>query len=256
MPYNTPIPSPKAWWNPEIRELRKGMLQRQRALGKSNTTAIELDQGYIAKIAYLKARNSYFQAIKKAKRDYWNSFLEKEDPKSIFKALAYTRDYRVEKIPTILGESTFLGKARVFRETLFPRPPRARELDQEGYSCNRDYKWPRLEPSELKLAYSTKIKGKTPGPDSISQEIITRAYSSIPGYFYRLYSCLIDIGYHPSYQKQATGAILRKPSKPDYTLPKAYRVISLLNCLGKISEQILAQRLGYLAETTELLYPT
>jgi len=30
----------------------------------------------------------------------------------------------------------------------------------------------------------------------------------------------------------------------------------LLNCLGKVSERILAQRLGYLAETTALLHPT
>ena len=50
--------------------------------------------------------------------------------------------------------------------------------------------------------------------------------------------------------------MLRKPSKPDYSDPKAYRVISLLNCLGKVSERILAQRLGYLAETTSLLHPS
>jgi hypothetical protein len=31
-------------------------------------------------------------------------------------------------------------------------------------------------------------------------------------------------------------------------------VILLLNYLGKISERILAKRLGYLAETTSLLY--
>ena len=47
---------------------------------------------------------------------------------------------------------------------------------------------------------------------------------------------------------------MKKPSKPDYSLPKAYRVISLLNCLGKVSERILAQRLSYLAETTNLLH--
>jgi len=44
--------------------------------------------------------------------------------------------------------------------------------------------------------------------------------------------------------------------KPDYSIPKAYRVISLLNCLGKVSERILARRLGYLAETTDLLHPS
>ena len=63
-------------------------------------------------------------------------------------------------------------------------------------------------------------------------------------------------GYHPKCWKQATGAILKKPGKPDYSAPKAYRVIALLNCLGKVSERILAQRLGYLAETTTLLHPT
>ncbi|MFL5833327.1 MAG: RNA-directed DNA polymerase [Solirubrobacterales bacterium] len=50
--------------------------------------------------------------------------------------------------------------------------------------------------------------------------------------------------------------MLKKPNKPDYSSLKAYRVISLLNCLGKVSERILAQRLSYLAETTSLLHPT
>ena len=56
--------------------------------------------------------------------------------------------------------------------------------------------------------------------------------------------------------KQAIGAILKKPGKLDYSIPKAYRVISLLNCLVKVSERILARRLGYLAETTDLLHPS
>lgn len=36
----------------------------------------------------------------------------------------------------------------------------------------------------------------------------------------------------------------------------ASRVISLLNCLGKVSGRILAKRLVCLAETTELLHPS
>ncbi len=35
---------------------------------------------------------------------------------------------------------------------------------------------------------------------------------------------------------------------------KSYRIIFLLNCLGKIAEKIIAARLAYLAETTDLLY--
>ncbi|EMD67050.1 hypothetical protein COCSADRAFT_47030, partial [Bipolaris sorokiniana ND90Pr] len=52
----------------------------------------------------------------------------------------------------------------------------------------------------------------------------------------------------------ATGAILKKPSKPDYSIPKAYRVITLLSYLGKVIERIIAKRLSYLAETTSLLH--
>jgi hypothetical protein len=76
---------------------------------------------------YLQARNSYFQAIKQAKRDYWNAFLEKEDSKSIFKAMLYTKNKRVELIPPIQSTNkeyinNFQGKAMTFQNILFPTP--------------------------------------------------------------------------------------------------------------------------------------
>src|SRR5207237_10245031 len=45
-----------------------------------------------------------------------------------------------------------------------------------------------------------------------------------------------------------------KTNKPDYTIPKAYRPVSLLNCLGKIAEKIMTKRLAYIAETQGLLH--
>jgi len=85
------------------------------------------DSSYDSKLPYLQAKNSYFLAIKQAKRDHWNQFLEKEDPKSIFKAMSYTKDKRVERIPPIQSTTTlhdsFQGKANTFRTTLFPTPP-------------------------------------------------------------------------------------------------------------------------------------
>ena len=41
---------------------------------------------------YQDAKNDYYNAIKRAKIDHWNQFLTKEDPKSIFKAMSYTKD--------------------------------------------------------------------------------------------------------------------------------------------------------------------
>jgi ribonuclease HI len=245
IPIAKPGARPKPWWNPELLDLRKAMLKRQR----------EMTQDPASKQPYLQAKNSYFLAIKRAKRDHWNQFLEKEDPQSIYRAMAYTKEQQVGKLPPIASKELFQDKCDIFRNTLFPTPPRASSPNWDKYRPG-SWKWSSLTASELELACSAKIKGKTPGPDSISQDIILKAYRAIPDVFYQLYSCLLDIGYHPKCWKQATGAILKKPGKPDYSAPKAYRVISLLNCLGKVSERILAQRLGYLAETTTLLHPS
>jgi ribonuclease HI len=245
IPTSRPGARAKPWWNANLKDRRQTMLRSQRGLS----------QDVASKQLYLQARNSYFLAIKQAKRDHWNQFLEKEDPKSIFKAMAYTKDRQVERLPPIQGSTTFQGKCNTLREALFPTPPVAPEPTWEHYKAAR-WNWSPLTQGELENACSAKIKGKTPGPDSINHEIILHAYRAIPDVFFKLYSSLIDIGYHPLCWKQATGAILKKPGKPDYTIPKAYRVISLLNCLGKVSERILAQRLGFLAETTNLLHPT
>ena len=40
----------------------------------------------------------------------------------------------------------------------------------------------------------------------------------------------------------------------NYLNSKLYRLISLINCLDKIAEKIVAERLSYFAKTTNLLY--
>jgi ribonuclease HI len=245
IPTSKPGARPKPWWNDELRDLRKDMIHKQRSFSQDPDSREE----------YLQSKNKYFQAIKQAKRTHWNNFLEKEDPQSIYKALAYTKDYQNQKLPSILGKDNFPDKCDILRQTLFPLPPNAPEPDWTDYRP-AEWDWPNLTQAELQSACSAKIKGKTPGPDCITQEIILNAYNAIPDTFFTIYSNLLNIGYHPPCWKQATGAILKKAEKPDYTAPKAYRVISLLNCLGKVSERILAQRLGHLAETTTLIHPT
>jgi hypothetical protein len=49
--------------------------------------------------------------------------------------------------------------------------------------------------------------------------------------------------------------VIPKPNKPDYSNPKAYRPIALLNCLGKVSEKLIALRLSGTVETHNLLHP-
>ena len=50
--------------------------------------------------------------------------------------------------------------------------------------------------------------------------------------------------------------VLRKPGKPDYADPKAYRPIALLNTIGKALEAVIATRISYLVEVCSLLPQT
>jgi hypothetical protein len=42
--------------------------------------------------------------------------------------------------------------------------------------------------------------------------------------------------------------VLRKPGKDNYTTPKVYRPIALLNTIGKVIDAIIARRLSYLVK--------
>jgi hypothetical protein len=89
--------------------------------------------------------------------------------------------------------------------------------------------------------------------------VLRETYVTVSELFDYLYSMLMTNSYHPKCFKEATGIILKKPqsAKPpyrNYTLPKAYRVILLLNCLVKVMEKIIARRLAVIAEFKTLLH--
>lgn len=52
----------------------------------------------------------------------------------------------------------------------------------------------------------------------------------------RLVQHSIRLGYHPKEWKKAQGVLLEKAGKRDFGLIISYRVISLLNCMGKVIE--------------------
>ena len=51
--------------------------------------------------AYKEAKNQYFHAIREAKTNCWNSFLEKAQGKEIFTALKYTKEKTLRIIPSL-----------------------------------------------------------------------------------------------------------------------------------------------------------
>jgi hypothetical protein len=71
-----------------------------------------------------------------------------------------------------------------------------------------------------------------------------------------IYRRSIQIGHLPQPWTEAKIVVIPKPEKGNYTIPKAYRPISLLRTISKGLERIVAQRLSEYLERTQQLSPT
>lgn len=249
VPHLHPSPHSKRWWNEDIKEARCIMKNHLRQW-KSSRSSISHD-------AYKKSRNEYFRSIKKAKDECWKTFLAGAQGQDIFQALKFVKPRKVQRSPVLTHQganyTTFEEKANLFHNTMFPQPPSFPETQQEE-NLERRLPWNPVTEKEVQVAIMSSASNKAPGPDGIPFLAIKAAYAVIPEIFNGLYSTLAREGYHPRCWRQATTAVIPKPKKPDYSNPKAYRPVALLNCLGKTLEKIMARRLGYMAERYNLLH--
>jgi hypothetical protein len=121
------------------------------------------------------------------------------------------------------------------------------------------YQWLKIKRLEVKYAIYKLSAKKTPEPDRLFFRVLREAYATVSELFNYLYPVFMANDYHPKCFKEATGIILKKPQSAkslyrNYALFKAYRIISLLNCLAKVMEKIIARRLAVMAEFKTLLH--
>jgi hypothetical protein len=72
-------------------------------------------------------------------------------------------------------------------------------------------------------------------------KLVKWAFSANPAHFQRLFKACLHLGHHPEAWKSATITVIPKPGKEDYSLPKCYCLVALLECTGKLLEKIIAR---------------
>ena len=107
--------------------------------------------------------------------------------------------------------------------------------------------------NELQNAISLFNPKKSCGPDAVNFTIVQKTFQLLKKIFFMIYSKFIQTGSHRLCWRTGLGAVLKKFNKSDYSLLKSYLIITLLNCLGKIAGKIVANRLAYIGENSNLL---
>ncbi len=123
----------------------------------------------------------------------------------------------------------------------------------EELLSNESIQWSRVIEGKIKHVINFSALRKAFKPDDMSFAIIQRAYKTISKIFNLVYSDLIENDYHSKIWREGTRIILKKSDKLNYSISKTYRIITLLNCLDKVAEKIIAVQLSYTAEINDKL---
>jgi hypothetical protein len=90
----------------------------------------------------------------------------------------------------------------------------------------------------------------------IRWQMLKWAWPAIDDTLTHLFEACLQLGYHPPLWKEAIVVVIPKPDRPDYSLPKAHRPISLLECISKLLEKVVAQRIQHNITSHDLIPST
>ena len=110
-----------------------------------------------------------------------------------------------------------------------------------------------LSEEKVRKAIWKPRQDKALGVNRYPNRLLRAVYEGLKEQFRHLFQACYDLGYHPRPFKEANTIILKKPQKPDYSEPKAYRPIALLDTLGKALEAVISTRIREYAEANRLL---
>ncbi len=90
-----------------------------------------------------------------------------------------------------------------------------------------------------------------PSPSGVRYTLLKWAHQACPDAITLIFNLCLDTGTYPWHH--TTIVVLNKPNKPNYSNPKAYRPISLLECVGKVLKKIVAKWFNHDISTFGLL---
>ena len=191
------------------------------------------------KIAHARLKGT----VSAAKRMWANDYIEKAQ---LWEVAKWRHGRKLTKVPSLQGTeglahsheeiSNILSRRffpqsppsvdHIFLDDPHPRPTRALATIDEEF----------IAPLIQKAS-----KRSAPGLSGHTWTLIKWVWKAEPKRLTSLLQACLKAGHHPHLWKEAVVCVIPKPNRADYTLAKNFRPISLLECLGKLLEKVVAK---------------
>jgi ribonuclease HI/exonuclease III len=258
---SVPCPTTKRWWTKTLTEMKQKVNQLSESAYRFRTLPNHEIHSHLK-----KAKDEYAKTIKSTKGSHWKKFLENAYGNDIWTASKYVSgnptDGGKSRIPSLRiskqnGEHEIiqsnLEKSKAFCRGFFPPPPETLEIDP-----NQTYPAPVTDFKPITkdqiMKNIKKLKPyKAPGPDGIPNVVLKESADLIADHLLQIFNAIfMRKTYYDGWREYDT-VVIRKPGKTDYSNPKAYRPIALLNTLYKLLTAIVTEVLVFIAEKYDLL---
>jgi len=204
-----------------------------------NTTFRDFWYGRTDRHTYNRVRNAYLRAIRKATQHHWNTVVQNTSPSCLWQTVRKALPKPLASLATINGATSFKDKAQVLRQAFFPDsdpPPQHQPSDSlEGFHP--------VTQEEVLKALEAIPPNSAPGDDTLPLSVWIRLHRIRPDILTHMTDWSLCSRMLPTILKRVLTMVIAKPGKLDYSVPKAYRMISLLPTLSKTIEHVALARM-------------
>ena len=224
--WKAPDPHGVRWWNPDCDVTLSGVYATS---GQPKKAAIK----------------NLCKVIAHSKCQWAHDFLHHTTSDNLWEATAWCKGRSIKYIPPLLVAPLCLSDdiremTEAFKDCFFLTDhPKVDPFQEEDPTPLPPCTLHPITSKEIAMALSTTSNKSAPGLSRINYQLLKWAFHSCPDCFVDLFNAAVSLSHHP--WSTALVVIIPKPAKPDYSLPKAYRPISLLKCCGKLLEKIVAK---------------
>ena len=231
------------WWTKEC----SGALTGLRAIWRATESATGEDTQ--------RARVDFKRTVRRVKRDFWRNIIsEITSPGDVYRATRWLKPRQRLAPPPIQFDdniySTNIDKARVLGQSKLARRTSTDDIDDPWKSLEEQPEEIPFEQyiSRAEAKYGLLSTGNTsPGADGITVKMLQAIWPAVGPRVTEIYNACLRLGYCPQDFKKAEVVMIPKPNKRNLSDVSAWRPISLLSCLSKGLERIIAKRMAYLA---------
>jgi len=263
VPKTRPHPHNKRWWTKDLTKLRNDL----KVLSKASHSFRAVPDHPSHRMRKEKVAK-YDKAIRTTKKDHWINWLEDAMGNDLWITNKYITnpagDGGKTRIPTLItkdneGNATMAtsneSKSEVFTKTLFPPPPSRSAVPPDFEYPEPATPWSDITGEQLRKTIVKLSPYKAPSPDGVAN-IVFQHCPVLQPYLLSLFNAALSLRTYYNPWRESITVILRKPGRPDYSVPKAYRPIALLNTTAKLVSAIVTDRASHILETHRLLPAT